>query len=157
MNLAARFDVFAHERGEDGLGFGDVFELDRQQGAALRVHGGLPELLGGHFAQTFVAGFFVPAGAGFLHVLEELAQVSLLDDLGLGFALASGLGCRLPVVRFLSLRSFLFASFACLLPLPPRLRRQLAASFAIDFDHERRFHVGLDLLELGEQLAVLGR
>jgi hypothetical protein len=26
--FAAGFDVFAHERGEDGLGFGDVFELD---------------------------------------------------------------------------------------------------------------------------------
>ena len=28
--FAARFDVFAHERGEDGFGFGDVFELDRR-------------------------------------------------------------------------------------------------------------------------------
>ena len=29
--FAARFDVLAHERGEDGLGFGDVFKLDRSR------------------------------------------------------------------------------------------------------------------------------
>ena len=42
--LAAGFDVFAHESGEDSLGLGNVFELDREQGTALRVHCGLPEL-----------------------------------------------------------------------------------------------------------------
>src|ERR1700722_6682070 len=41
--LAAALDVFSHEGGEDLLAGGDVFELDLQQGAAIGVHGGLPE------------------------------------------------------------------------------------------------------------------
>ena len=40
--LATRFYVFAHQRGEDGFGFGDVLEFDGEQRAALRVHGRLP-------------------------------------------------------------------------------------------------------------------
>src|ERR1700678_4441723 len=36
--FAAGFYVFAHERGKDGFAFGDVFELDGQEGATLRVH-----------------------------------------------------------------------------------------------------------------------
>ena len=40
--LAAGFNVFSHEGCEDGLGLGEIFELDREQGAALGVHGGLP-------------------------------------------------------------------------------------------------------------------
>src|SRR5690242_14791226 len=35
--LAPRFDVFAHERGEDGLAFGDIFQLHRKQRAALGI------------------------------------------------------------------------------------------------------------------------
>jgi hypothetical protein len=42
--LAPRLDVFAHEGGEDGFGFGDVFKLDLEQGAAFGVHGGFPKL-----------------------------------------------------------------------------------------------------------------
>ena len=34
--LAAGFNVFAHQRGEDGFALGDVFELHRQQRAPLR-------------------------------------------------------------------------------------------------------------------------
>jgi hypothetical protein len=30
--LPAGFDVFAHQRGEDGLALGDVFEFAREQG-----------------------------------------------------------------------------------------------------------------------------
>ena len=42
--LAPRLDVLAHQGSEDGLGFGDVFELDLEQGAAFGVHGGFPKL-----------------------------------------------------------------------------------------------------------------
>ena len=40
--LAAGFHVFPHQRGEDGFGLGDVFELDLEQSAPFRVHSGLP-------------------------------------------------------------------------------------------------------------------
>ncbi len=48
--LPPRLDVFAHERGEDSLALGNVFELDGKQRAALGVHGRFPELFRGHFA-----------------------------------------------------------------------------------------------------------
>jgi hypothetical protein len=53
--FAALFYVFAHEGGEDLVGFYDVFELDLKQSAVLGVHSGFPELGRGHFAQTLVA------------------------------------------------------------------------------------------------------
>src|SRR5580658_6858466 len=42
--LAPRFYIFAHQRGEDGLGLGNVFELDLKQGAPLWIHRGFPQL-----------------------------------------------------------------------------------------------------------------
>src|SRR5580704_11556721 len=53
--LAASFDVFAHERGEDLFGGGDVLQLDLQECAAGGIHRGLPELRGGHLAEALVA------------------------------------------------------------------------------------------------------
>src|SRR5208282_6051794 len=53
--LAAGLYVFAHEGGEDGLALGDVFQLDLEQGAALGIHGRLPELHGAHLTQALVA------------------------------------------------------------------------------------------------------
>src|SRR6185437_15203496 len=91
--LAARFDVFAHERCEDGLGFGDVFELDLEEGTALRVHGGFPELGGGHLAQTLVTLDLVLAAALLDEVFEEVVGGLLFDGLdgGLAGALGGGL------------------------------------------------------------------
>ena len=40
--LATLFNVFAHERSEDFVGFDNVFELDLEQGPVLGVHGGFP-------------------------------------------------------------------------------------------------------------------
>src|ERR1700722_19708793 len=53
--LSARFHVFDHQRGEDGLALGDVFQPDLQEGAALGIHLSLPELLGAHYSEAFVA------------------------------------------------------------------------------------------------------
>ena len=52
--FSARFDIFAHEGGEDGVGLGEVFQLDLKQSAAVGVHGRLPELRGRHLAQALV-------------------------------------------------------------------------------------------------------
>src|SRR5262245_59706567 len=43
--LASCFYVFTHQRGEDGFGFGQVFELHGEQRAALGIHSRFPELL----------------------------------------------------------------------------------------------------------------
>jgi hypothetical protein len=48
--LAARFDIFAHQRGENILGSYRVLEFHLQQRARIGVHGRVPELLGIHFA-----------------------------------------------------------------------------------------------------------
>src|SRR6202453_1092828 len=53
--FSAGFHVFAHQGGEDGFALGYVFEADLQERAALGIHGRLPELLGGHFSEAFVA------------------------------------------------------------------------------------------------------
>ena len=51
----ARRHLFAHQHAEDLIRFGGVLDIYLEQGAGCRVHGGLPELLGAHFTQTFVA------------------------------------------------------------------------------------------------------
>jgi hypothetical protein len=40
--LAACFDILAHQGREDRLGLRDIFELDLEQGTALGIHGGFP-------------------------------------------------------------------------------------------------------------------
>src|SRR5438445_2035620 len=45
----------AHQDVEDLVGLDRVFDLDPQQHAVLRIHGGLPELLGIHLTETLVA------------------------------------------------------------------------------------------------------
>ena len=67
--FAALFYIFTHQSGEDFFGFHEVFQLDLEQGAALGVHSGLPELRGAHLAQALVA----------LHLVVLLA---LFDDVG---------------------------------------------------------------------------
>src|SRR5437868_15427363 len=52
--FAARLDFVPHERREDlvrGVGIGELY---LEQGAGLRVHGGFPELLRVHLAETLV-------------------------------------------------------------------------------------------------------
>src|SRR6266699_1739294 len=41
--LAPRLDILAHQRSENGLALGDVFELHRQQRAPFGIHGRLPQ------------------------------------------------------------------------------------------------------------------
>jgi hypothetical protein len=53
--LAAGGDLVAHEEGEQDVGFGGVGDVDLQEAAFVRVHGGLEELLRVHFAETLVA------------------------------------------------------------------------------------------------------
>ena len=68
--LPAGFDVFAHQRGEDGLALGYVLKLYREQSSPLGIHCRLPMLRRSHFAQTFVT-FNVVAFAAFgLHIVE---------------------------------------------------------------------------------------
>ena len=54
--LAPGLHVLAHENGEDLVGLNGVVQSDAAQGAGLRVHGGLPQLVGVHLAETFEAG-----------------------------------------------------------------------------------------------------
>jgi hypothetical protein len=63
------------------FGFDNVFELDLEQRAVLGVHGGFPELRGGHFAQALVALHGVVLLALFDDVGEELAGGLLLHRL----------------------------------------------------------------------------
>src|SRR5438132_14322057 len=51
----AGIDVVAHQNVEDLVGLDRIFDLDAEQHAVLRVHGGLPELLGIHLTETLVA------------------------------------------------------------------------------------------------------
>ena len=51
---AAGLDLVAHQHGEGLIGLGRVLDVDLLQDAVLRIHGGLPQLLVGHLAQTLV-------------------------------------------------------------------------------------------------------
>ena len=73
--VTAGFDFVAHEHGEDAVGFDGVVDLDAQEAAHCRVHGGFPELGRVHLTQAFVA---LTAGGAFglgdepLHGLAEV-------------------------------------------------------------------------------------
>src|ERR1017187_1131840 len=81
--FSTRFHVFAHQRGEDSFALGYVFQSDLQERAALGIHGGFPELLGGHFSQAFVALDGVLLAAFVQDVIEKFAGGVFLDDFGL--------------------------------------------------------------------------
>src|SRR5690348_6480850 len=89
--LAARLDVFTHQRGEDRLRLGDVLEFDGEQGAPLGIHGRLPQLRRSHLAEALVALDLVVAAALLDDVLEEFPRRLLLDGL-LRLAAALGTG-----------------------------------------------------------------
>ncbi len=81
MNFAAGFNVFTHQRGEDGLGLGDVLELDDQKSAALGIHCCFPELRGRHFSEAFVALDLIVFFTLLDYVSEELAGGLLFNRL----------------------------------------------------------------------------
>src|SRR6185312_4878313 len=53
--VAPRLDALAHERAEGLVRFAGVAHRDLEQRSRLRVHGGLPELIGVHLAQPLEA------------------------------------------------------------------------------------------------------
>src|SRR5437879_7077263 len=81
--FSARLYVFAHQGGEDRLALGYVFQPYLQESAALGIHGGFPELLGGHFSEAFVALDYVFFAAFVQDVVEEIAGGVFLYDLRL--------------------------------------------------------------------------
>src|SRR5260370_41431086 len=50
--LAARFDVFSHQRSKDVFGGDGVFQFHLEERAGVRVHRGVPKLFGVHFTQA---------------------------------------------------------------------------------------------------------
>src|SRR5260370_6191952 len=91
--LAPRCQILAHQGGEDGFAFGNVFELDGEQCAALRIHGGFPQLRRSHFAQAFVALDGEVFAAGVEHIVEQVASARFLDEFNFALALGSGFVC----------------------------------------------------------------
>src|SRR5438105_7910739 len=69
----AGIHVVAHQDIENLVGLDRVLDLDPQQHAVLGVHGGIPELLGVHLAETLVASDLRLAGH-----LRQLAILLLL-------------------------------------------------------------------------------
>jgi hypothetical protein len=53
--IAPAFDLFAHELGEDVVGFAGILDGHLKETALFRVSGGFPELFRVHFAQALVA------------------------------------------------------------------------------------------------------
>src|SRR5271165_5612122 len=144
--LAARLDVFAHERGEDVFSFSKVLELYFEQGAALGIHCGLPKLLRTHFAEAFVALHGVFLAALVQYVVEEVAHSLLLHRFR--FRLALG-GLRALLFRLLLVGALGIAQ----LFLGVAGRR-----FLLDgFNEVRWLQVLLNLLVLRHHLAVLRR
>src|ERR1700730_10506644 len=74
----AWIDFGAHQDVEDLVGLDRVFDLDPQQHAVLRIHSGLPELLGIHLSETLVASD--------LRFARHLRQLAVLLLIGVGVA-----------------------------------------------------------------------
>src|SRR5450759_662158 len=101
--VLARLDSLAHQHRENGVCLGRVFDLGPQQGPRLRVHRGVPELVGVHLAEALEAlngdvfgGQLLDYGVAFglgLGVVRHLSgadaeerrlgdeEVAVLDDL----------------------------------------------------------------------------
>src|SRR6266487_1388678 len=95
--LAARFDVFAHERRENIFSRDGILQLHPEERAGLRVHGGFPELRRIHFAEALE-----PRDREiFLRVFHHVAQHVLRFFLGGFVAVARDEEGRL--VEFLDL------------------------------------------------------
>jgi hypothetical protein len=70
----AWFDGIPHEHSEDFIGGGGIFHPDLQERAFFRVHAGIPEFFGVHFAETFEAGDDEPFFAEFAEFFKEIAE-----------------------------------------------------------------------------------
>src|SRR5437667_8126857 len=113
----------------------------------LGIHGGFPELLGGHFAQAFVALHAEVFFSFSENIIEQLTRRGFLDNLWFGGALLG--------------HSFggLLLGFFDVLALGVAELFAVAASwsrFRDRFDDKRWLKIRLDLLKFREQLAVLG-
>ena len=53
--LTTGFDIVTHEHREDLVGLGGILDAHLLQQTVLGIHGRLPQLLGVHLTQTFVA------------------------------------------------------------------------------------------------------
>src|ERR1700722_997976 len=144
--LPSRLHVFTHQRGENGLALRDVFQFHREQRAPFRIHGGLPKLRRGHFAQAFIAlhdKIFAPFVQ---HILEQIAGVGFLHHFHF-FALRRGfrrflLGLAVHT-RLFGLALALFSTGGG------------RSSLDYSFHHKRRLHIHLDLLVFRNQLPAL--
>src|SRR5439155_3833078 len=114
----------------------------------LGIHGGFPELLGGHFAQAIVALHAEVFFAFSENVIEQLTRRGLLDNLWFGGALL-GHSFGSFLLGFFDVFALgvaeLFAVAACW----SRFRDRL--------DNKRRLKIRFDLLEFREKLPVFRR
>ena len=81
--------LFAHEDGEDGVGPAGILQSDPAERTGFRVHGGLPQFVGVHFAQTLEAAD-VDLGVGIVGTHLGGNQVTLLVGVGHLGSLAAG-------------------------------------------------------------------
>src|SRR5277367_2859332 len=77
--FAALFDVFAHEGGENCFGCDGIFQAHFEQGAHFGVHGGVPQLLGIHFAQALETGDGEIFFGVFQNVIEQAERIFFHD------------------------------------------------------------------------------
>src|SRR5438876_8010717 len=114
----------------------------------LGIHGGFPELLGGHFAQAFVALHAEIFLAFSENIIEQLTRRGFLNNLWFGGALLghSFGGLLLGFFDVLAL------GVAELFAIAARRR-----GFWNRLDDKRRLKIRFDLLKFREQLAVFWR
>ncbi len=72
--VAAGCNVFAHEHGEDTVGFGGVADMHLFEDSVFGRHGGHAQLFIAHLAETFIA-LYLSAFAIFCHELLHLLVV----------------------------------------------------------------------------------
>src|SRR5699024_3003230 len=83
------FDLLAHEYGEYLVGLDGVVEFYAFEGAGLGVHGGVPQLVGVHLAETLEAAYlYLRVGVAGAHLGADLVALGV----GVGHAalLAAG-------------------------------------------------------------------
>src|SRR5207237_10013776 len=111
----------------------------------LGIHGGFPELLGGHFAQAFVALHAEVFFAFSENVIEQLTRRGFLDDLRLGGTLL-GHGFGGFLLGFFDVLALGVAELFAVAAGWSRFRDRL--------DNKRRFEMWLDVLKLIKEVPV---
>ena len=76
---ASVLDVLAHERGEELIGVRGGVPHDPQQGAALGVHGGLPQFLGVHLTEALEALHLDAPAADVVQRRQDAGNVGHID------------------------------------------------------------------------------